>query len=107
MKLKQMLIILGIVLVVFAPFLLRTLRVHQLENSFSKVKENDARDLVLRRMGAPWKDEDCGVYLGGSPPGCVEEFIYADPFAPYFPGYWVVSFNSSHKVIQLVHPLSP
>jgi hypothetical protein len=78
-----------------------------LENAFGKVKENDTRDLVRKYMGAPWKDEGCGEYLGGQPAGCVEEYIYAHPYAPYVPEYWVISFNSNHQVINIVHMISP
>ena len=82
-------------------------RVNRLENSFSRVKDNDAKSLVLERMGTPWKDQGCGQYFGGQPPGCAEESIYAHPFAPYVPEYWVVDFNSSNRVINSVHLVSP
>jgi hypothetical protein len=83
------------------------LRVNRLEDSLSRVKDNDAKNVVLDRMGAPWKDEGCGQYLAGQPSGCAEEFIYAHPFAPYVPEYWVVDFNSDHRVINSVHLVSP
>ena len=67
----------------------------------------DTKDLVLKRMGAPWKDEDCGKYLGGRPPGCVEEFIYAHPYAPFVPEYWDISFDSNKHTISNVHLVSP
>jgi|HubBroStandDraft_1064217.scaffolds.fasta_scaffold204140_2 hypothetical protein len=82
-------------------------RVNKLEHSFSLVNDNDAKSLVLERMGPPWKDEGCGQYLGGQPTGCAEEFIYAHPFAPYVPEYWVVDFGSNHRVINHVHLVSP
>jgi hypothetical protein len=58
-------------------------------------------------MGDPWKDEKCGAYLGGKPPGCVEEFIYENPYAPYAPEYWVIDFDSNSHVISNVHLVSP
>lgn len=58
-------------------------------------------------MGTPWKDENCGVYLGGKPAGCIEEFIYAHPYAPYAPEYWVIGFNASHQVTSYAHMVSP
>jgi hypothetical protein len=58
-------------------------------------------------MGAPWKDEKCGDYLGGQPAGCVVDFIYAHPYAPYAPQYWVIDFDSQQRVINKVHLVSP
>jgi hypothetical protein len=58
-------------------------------------------------MGKPWKDESCGEYLGGNFSGCVEEFVYAHPYAPLVPEYWVVDFNSNHRVIDSQHLISP
>ena len=98
---------LGLVLIVSALILWPVLKVRQLGNAFSGVKENDPREFVLMRMGNPWKKEECGKYLGGYPAGCVEEFIYAHPYAPYFPEYWVIYFDSSHRVISVVHLVSP
>jgi hypothetical protein len=97
----------GLVLISLGLILYPVIRVHLLESSFSKVKENDSRDYVLKQMGIPWKDEECGVYLGGKPSGCVEEFYYAHPYAPYVPEYWVIDFNSSQRVIQSTHLVSP
>jgi len=58
-------------------------------------------------MGDPWKDEKCGAYLGDKSPGCVDEFIYAHPYAPYAPEYWVIDFDSTGRVIGTVHLVSP
>jgi hypothetical protein len=98
---------LGLVLIFSALILWPVLRVRQLSKAFSGVKENDARELVLKRMGTPWKDEECGKYVGGYPAGCIEKFVYAHPYAPYAPEYWVIYFNSTHRVISDVHLVSP
>lgn len=107
MKRILVITILGLVLIVSALILWPVLRVRQLGQAFSEIKENDSRELVLKRMGNPWKNEECGKYLAGHPPGCVEEFVYAHPYAPYFPEYWVIYFNSSHRVINDAHLVSP
>lgn len=99
--------VLSFVLIVGALILWPVLRVRQLNNAFSAVKENDARELVLKQMGQPWKVEECGKYFGDSPPNCVEEFVYAHPYAPYVPQYWVIYFNSGHQVISDAHLDSP
>ena len=99
--------ILGLGLIISALILWPVLRVRQIGSAFSGVKENDPKELVLKRMGKPWKDEECGQYLGGFPAGCAEEFVYAHPYAPFIPEYWVISFNSNHRVIRNVHLVSP
>jgi hypothetical protein len=59
------------------------LRSRQLENSFSKVKQGDTKDMVVQTMGKPWKAEACGEFLGGKSTDCTEEFVFANPYAPY------------------------
>ncbi len=82
MSRNLILLMIGLVLVAIALILWPIIRVQQLSGSFETVKTNDARELVLKRMGAPWKDEECGKYIGGQPAGCAEEFTYAHPYAP-------------------------
>jgi hypothetical protein len=83
------------------------LRVRFLESAFNKLKVNDSRESVLKRVGRPWREDGCGVFLGGKPPGCAEEFVYANPFAPYVPEYWIVSFDMNGRVIDLYYTTSP
>ena len=83
------------------------LRVRFLESAFNELKVNDSREFVLKTMGRPWKDDGCGEFLGGKSPGCSEEFVYANPFAPYVPEYWIVSFDSSGRVIDRYYTTSP
>jgi hypothetical protein len=98
---------LGVILAGILGVLLPYLRVRQLEHAFDKVRMNDPRGIVLQDMGKPWRDEECGKYIGGHQDGCVEEFIYAHPYAPYSPEYWVIDFDSSQQVINKVHLISP
>jgi hypothetical protein len=99
--------ILGFLALVGTLVLWPVLRTRHLSAFFSGIKENDEREIVLQRMGSPWKREECGKYLGGYLPSCTEELIYAHPYAPYVPEYWVVDFNSSHRVISTAHLISP
>jgi hypothetical protein len=82
-------------------------RVRQLENSFARVQQNEPKDGVAQAMGRPWKDEACGDFLGNKPADCAEEFVYANPYAPYMPEYWIVSFNSNRRVIDTYYTTSP
>jgi hypothetical protein len=88
---------------IFGPIL----RVHFLERAFNKLKVDDSRESVLKTMGRPWRDDRCGDFLGGKSPGCVEEFVYANPFAPYVPEYWIVSFDMNRKAISFYYTTSP
>ena len=83
------------------------LRVRFLESAFKKVRVNDSRGSVLETMGRPWRDDGCGDFLGGKSPGCAEEFVYANPVAPYVPEYWIVSFDTSGRVIDRYYTTSP
>jgi len=107
MKRIRMFTILGCAALVISLVLWPVFRVRHLSAAFNVVKESDNKRIVLQRMGNPWKSEECGKYLGGYPAGCVEEFIYAHPYAPYVPEYWVIYFNSNNQVISNVHMISP
>jgi hypothetical protein len=96
----------GSFVVVLILTLWPVIRVHQLEADFRKVKLGDRRALVLKQMGKPWKDGQCG-YLINSSPDCVEELIYAHPYAPLLPAYWVVSLNRDNQVIGSYYTTSP
>jgi hypothetical protein len=99
--------VLGFVLIMVAAIAWPIIRVRQLEKSFSEVIIGDTKDLVLKRMGTPWKDEECGKYQGGITTGCVEEFVYAHPYAPYAPEYWDIEFDSNNQVISNIQLTSP
>jgi hypothetical protein len=100
-------LVLGLFLTAASLIVWPILRVRQLSDHYNYVKENDSSDSVLKHMGNPWKDEECGVYLGSKPVGCVTDFIYAHPYAPYIPEYWVIRFDSNRRVINKVHLISP
>jgi hypothetical protein len=107
MNLRRKLIALGVVLIPTALVVWPILRVRHFERSSGEIRADDTRVVVLDRMGKPWKDERCGEYLGGSPSGCAEEFLYAHPYAPLVPEYWVVDFNQDRRVINSLHLISP
>ena len=97
-KRRSVVIIVVLLLVIGLAMLWPIVRVRQLTASFSKVRAGDTRELVLQRMGNPWKAEVCGEVSGGWAPGCTENLIYAHPYAPYVSQYWVVDLNSEHRV---------
>ncbi len=89
-----------VVLIVWPIF-----RTHQLERNFKKLKPGDTRQAVLGQMGNPWKQTQCG-YISGGAPDCAEEFIYANPYAPYLPEYWVLQFNRNQQLTNAFYATS-
>jgi hypothetical protein len=107
MKTKTKLIVLGASLSLAAFIAWPFMRSRHLEHSFDEIHDGEGKDIVLSQMGKPWKDESCGEFLGGNPPGCVEDLIYAHPFAPYIPEYWIVYLDREHHVISHYYTTSP
>jgi len=59
-------------------------------------------------MGTPSRDIACNADLvPGVPPGCVEELVYADAFAPLDPQYYVVRLNPTGRVLESTWTASP
>ena len=82
-------------------------RVCRIERSLEQVRVGDDSAEVHRLLGRPWKDEACGAIFGGQPVGCVQEFVYAHPYAPYAPEYWIVYLDANRKVLDKAHLVSP
>jgi hypothetical protein len=106
MNQRSIVVTLGILIIVLIVIFWPFVRVHQIEAAFRKVSRNDTRSDVLNQMGNPWNDGKCG-FIGGPSADCVEEFIYAHPYAPLLPEYWVISFNRDRRVIDSVYSTSP
>ena len=90
-----------------AALLRNALRVRQLESGSAHIGIGDSRNAVVAQLGQPWKKTHCGEFLGGSPPGCHDEYVYANPYAPLLPEYWTVSFNADGRVVNVVRLASP
>lgn len=83
------------------------LRTKSLQRSFVAIRPGDTRQVVVQRMGSPWKDEGCGKFLGQQTADCVEELVYAHPYAPALPEYWLIQFGADRRVIEKYHTTSP
>ena len=83
------------------------LRTRWIERAVAQIRVGDDRQTVLQRAGAPWRDEACGTLFAGEPNGCLHELVYAHPYAPYVPEYWVVYLDSSQHVLSQSHLISP
>jgi hypothetical protein len=83
----------------------------QLSNGFDKVKTGADKSEVSATLGKPKRVERCGDFFGPLPKdlpvGCASEYVYASPFAPLLPTYYVVRFDASGRVLETVPLGSP
>jgi hypothetical protein len=74
----------------------------QLEKGFDGIKAGTTEREVLQRLGHPKRVEKCGEFFGPIPKGeldgCAREYLYASPFAPLLPQYFVVRFDERDRV---------
>jgi hypothetical protein len=85
------------------------MRAKVLPAKFERIAVGDTREQVVRLLGKPRRIEKCGEPFGnpGGKPGCVEDYLYASPYAPLIPEYWSVSFDKNGRVIEKYHYVSP
>lgn len=83
----------------------------QLSHGFDEVKMGASTSEVSARLGKPRRVERCGDFYGPLPKdlpvGCASEYVYASPFAPLLPTYYVVRFDASGRVLETVPLGSP
>src|ERR1700730_5652509 len=86
-------------------------RDRQLSDGFDKVKTGASESEVSATLGKPKRVERCGEFFGpllkDLPVGCASEYVYASPFAPLLPTYYVVRFDASGRVLETVPLYSP
>jgi len=87
------------------------LRDKQLARDFDKVKTGASEYEVVKTIGKPKKIEKCGEFLGPLSntdlKDCAKEYLYASPFAPLVPQYYVVRFDAHSRVWETVALSSP
>ena len=85
------------------------LRDRQLYAHVDGIKAGATEQEVLHELGRPKRVEACGEFWGPFPKeeleGCKKEYVYASPFAPLLPQYYVVWFDANDRV-KSVHPYS-
>jgi hypothetical protein len=66
---------------------------------------------VIHLLGKPKKIESCGRFLGSLPKDipthCANEYVYASPFAPLLPQYYVVRFDDTGRALETANLPSP
>lgn len=92
----------GIVLAAAAWFVWAILRDKRLGEGFDEIAAEATEQEVVKYLGHPNRVEKCGEFLGPlesrEMEGCAKEFLYASPFAPVLPQYYVVRFDSNNRV---------
>ena len=86
-------------------------RDNQLSNGFDKIATGATEQEVLQKLGRPKRVEKCGELLGPLPKeeaeDCSREYLYASPFAPLLPQYYVVRFDANNHVRSTTPYTSP
>ena len=91
-----------VVLVLLAMLTFGTLvRSRSLDKSFAKIRPGDSKQRVAALRGEPRSVRPCGPVL--DVPGCAQEMVYAHPFAPMVPEYWLVALGPDGRVLQTAH----
>jgi len=86
-------------------------RDNRLRKGFDKIETGTTEQEVLHELGRPKRVEECGEFFGPLPKeeaeGCAREYVYASPFAPWSPQYYVVRFDSNNRVRSTTPYSSP
>lgn len=80
----------------------------QIVSAFSKARNGEPKEVILKRLGKPWRDAPCGRTLGGTfQSACSQELIYRHPLAPIVPEYWSFQYDSKGVLVGTYRYLSP
>ena len=75
-------------------------RRQKLRATFDQFPLRAPKATLVGQLGAPWKDGKCGQMFRLSLSACADEVIYASPFAPLVPEYWVFQFDKEGRLID-------
>jgi hypothetical protein len=82
-------------------------RYSKVERGFASVHVGKSRDVVITKIGKPnYHAGKCGV-IHFPYKNCALEYVYAHPFAPIIPDYYIVSFSPDERVIEAEQWNSP
>ena len=83
----------------------------RLERGFNEIKQGDSESAVVQRIGNPERVERCGDFMGPLSKAelevCAREYLYASPFSPLVPQYYVVRFDPHGRVSSTTPYSSP
>jgi hypothetical protein len=87
------------------------LRDKELQKSFDGIEAGAPEQEVIQKLGRPKRVEKCGEFFGPLPKeeseGCTREYLYASPFSPLLPQYYVVRFDANNRVSSTTPYSSP
>jgi hypothetical protein len=90
-----------------ARFSYSYLRYTTVGSRIHRVKPGATRQQVLDVLGAPNYHEGACGKIHPAHRGCATEFVYAHPFAPLLPDYYVVEFSKEGRAIEAERITSP
>jgi hypothetical protein len=77
-------------------------RERRLADGFERIHTGESEEDVRKLLGPPKRIEPCGEFFGpideGQKRGCAKEFLYASPFSPLEPQYYVIRFDPNNAV---------
>jgi hypothetical protein len=79
-----------------------------LKKEFQTASVGSGMTGVTDELGKPWRTGPCGSnFSAKTPQACDKEIVYAVPFAPLVPEYWVFYYDHDGKLIDKRHLVSP
>jgi hypothetical protein len=77
-------------------------RERRLADGFDRIYTGETEEDVRKLLGPPKRIETCDEFFGpideGQKRGCAKEFLYASPFSPLEPQYYVIRFDPNNAV---------
>lgn len=103
---RKLLVLLLVILFVIAGW--ADHRQHTITTAFEQTALGSQVSVITQQLGDPWKASDCGHTFGGTvPKACVNELLYASPFAPVIPEYWAFRYDQNGRMIDKYRYVSP
>jgi hypothetical protein len=109
---KQVLATVAFVLVAGIAWCVK--RDERLSKGLPLVSPGTTQAQLIDNFGRPRHVTECGAFLGTpehpwpeNQDGCIEEYVYASPYAPAIPEYWEVRFDKDRRVLSVEHLVSP
>lgn len=108
MKIKILVALAFIVFGVVPGTALVVLRSSHIRQAYQAAHNGDKEQVVLDRLGNPWRRSACGQVFGGTfSKGCSQEFIYRHPLAPAIPEYWSFQYDAKGVLVGTYAYVSP
>jgi len=108
MKMKILIALAVLLIAVVSGTALVALRSSHIRQAYQTAHNGDREQVVLARLGNPWRRSGCGQAFGGTfPKACAQELIYRHPLAPAISEYWSFQYDASGVLVGTYEYVSP